>query len=283
MDERSLDARRFEARRFEVRGLIIPVTLLVGLSRLVEPPALWLVAALVLVTTAFGVLHVLADVDPAGHTSGVPVESLLIPAAAAMATVGAIRLVPVGVWILPWMAVAAFLLDRTLATEAGLVAASRGSGPETRMSVLGGALVVAFVGFLGVAAAIPGGLPDPGTSLAAPSALPLDRLAVLATADGVLAALLGYRAAALRGTRLRDVLWAAVTCGIVVAIGAAALRAMALPRLLGPALLVVVFYLWDSTHAAVRADQRDARRIWEALLLAVAAVVAIGWSLSIRG
>jgi hypothetical protein len=271
-----------DERAFDPRELIISVTLLIGLSRLVEAPALWLVAVLILVTTAVGVLQLLADVDPAGHTSGVPVESLLIPAAAAVAIVGAVRLVPVGIWVLPWLAVAAFLLDRTITTEAGLLAAARGARTDARMSVMGGALVVAFVGFLGVAAAVPGGLPDPGGPIGSPSALPLDRLAILATADGLLAALLGYRAAALRGTNLRAVLWAALTCGVVVAIGAAGLRAMALPRLLGPALLVVVFYLWDATHAAVRADRRDARWIWEAILLAVAGVVAVAWSLRVR-
>jgi hypothetical protein len=264
------------------RALILPLTLLIGLTRLVEPPGLWLIAALVLVTTAVGCLQLLARVDPAGETSGVPIEALLIPAAAAVAAVGALRLVPVGIWLLPWLVVAGFLLERTLATEAGLLAAQRRPGPEARMSVMGGALVVAFVGFLGIAAAVPGGLPDPGAPLSSPSTMSLEGLAVLATADGLLAALLGYRAAALRGTRLREVLWAAITCGLAVAIGAAALRAMALPRLLGPAILVVVFYLWDSTHAAVRSDQRDARRVWEAVLLAVAAIVAIAWSLNVR-
>jgi hypothetical protein len=276
-----MDERPFE-RLYDARALVISIGLLIGLSRLVDPPALWLVAAMLLVTTAVGVLQLLARVDPAGETSGVPIESLLVPAAAAVAAAGAIRLVPVGVWLVPWVVVAAFVLDRTIATEARLLAANRGPGPDARMSVMGGALVVAFVGFLGTAAAVPGGLPEPGTPIGAPSVLSLDSLTVLAAADGVLAALLGYRAAALRGTNLRDVVWAAVTCGVVVAIGAAALRAMALPRLLGPALLVVVFYLWDATHAAVRADRRDARRVWEAILLAIAAVVAIAWSLSVR-
>jgi hypothetical protein len=272
MDDRALGARE----------LLIPVSLLIGLSRLVEPPALWLVAVLILATMALGCLQLLAGVDPAGRTSGVPIESLLVPAAAAAAAVGAIRLVPFGIGLLPALAATAWLLSRTLATEATLLATSRGPAPETRMSVMGGALAVAFVGFLGVAAAVPGGLPEPGTPVASTTPLPLDSLGVLAAADGLLAALLGYRAAALRGTNLREVAWAAVTCGLVVAIGAAALRAMALPRLLGPALLVVVFYLWDATHAAVRSDRRDARRIWEALLLAVAALVAIAWSLNVR-
>jgi hypothetical protein len=151
------------------------------------------------------------------------------------------------------------------------------------MSVMAGALIVAFVGFLGIAAAVPGGLPEPGLPIGSPATLSLAGLTVLATVDGLLAAMLGYRAAALRGTNLREVIWAALTCGVVVAIGAAAFRAMALPGILGPAVLMVVFYLWDSAHSAVRPEQRDLRRIWEAVLLAVAAVVAIAWSLIVRG
>jgi hypothetical protein len=271
-----------DPRESDARGLILSVTLLIGLSRLVDPPALWLVAALLFVTTAVGCLQLLAAIDPAGETSGVPVESLLVPAAATLAAVCAIRLVPVGVWLLAPLAFAAFLIDRTLAAETRLLATPRRPGPEARRSVMGGALVVAFVGFLGVAAVVPGGLPDPGDPIGSPGTLPLDSLVILAGADGILAALLGYRAAALRGTKLRDVLWASLTAGAVIAIGAAALRAMALPRFLGPALLVVVFYLWDATHAAVRADQRDARRIWDAILLAAAAVVAVTWSLSVK-
>ena len=109
----------------------------------------------------------------------------------------------------------------------------------------------------------------------------LRNLFVLAGSDALVAGLLGYRAAALRGTNLREVLWSAVTCAVVVAIAAAGLRAMAIPRLLGPALLVIVFYLWDTIHGAVRADQRDVRRIWEAILLGVAAVVVVIWSLNV--
>jgi hypothetical protein len=273
---------RVDDRAFDARELVIVVTLLVGISRLVEPPGLWLVAGLLLLTTAVWALQLLAAIDPAGATNGVPIESLLVPAATAFAAATAIRLVPVGLWLVPGLVVAALLLRRTLTTEAGLLAAPRRPGPEVRLAVLGGALVVAFFGFLGVAAAVPGGLPEPGESLISAATLPLDGLAAMALADGFLAALLGYRAAALRSNRLRDVAWAALSCGLVVAISAAAFRAMALPRLLGPALLVIVLYLWDAAHAAARPERRDARRIWEAVLLAAAAVVAIAWSLNLR-
>ena len=48
---------------------------------------------------------------------------------------------------------------------------------------------------------------------------------------------------------------------------------MAIPRLLGPALLTLAFYLWDAFHAATPARRRDARWIWQTVLLAVLGVV----------
>ena len=47
-------------------------------------------------------------------------------------------------------------------------------------------------------------------------------------------------------TTVRDALWSALTYAAAIAIGAAALRAMAIPRLIGPALLTLAFYLWDA-------------------------------------
>ncbi len=275
---RSRTIPAMDQRTFDTRELLITTVLLVGLSRLVEPPLIWLVAVLVLVVVAVAALQLLALVDPAGETAGVPIESLLVPAAAAVAVAGAIRLIPVGLWLLPALAAGGLLLGRTLRTEAEILGSPTGDASWARRSVMGGILVVAFVGFLGVAATVPGGLPDPTGALFASSGIRLRNLALLAGADGVIAALLAYRAAALRGTNLREVAWSALTAGVAVAIAAAGLRAMALPRLLGPALLVIVFYLWDSIHATVRSDQRDVRRIWEAILLSVAALVVIAWS-----
>ena len=44
---------------------------------------------------------------------------------------------------------------------------------------------------------------------------------------------------------------------------------MAIPRLLGPALLTLVFYLWDAVHAAAPDRRRDLRWSWQTALLAV--------------
>ena len=80
---------------------------------------------------------------------------------------------------------------------------------------------------------------------AAAGPLPETNLLILAAGDGIIAGLLGYRAVALRIGNLVDALWSAATYLAAIAIGAAALRAMEIPRLIGPALLTLAFYLWD--------------------------------------
>ena len=102
-------------------------------------------------------------------------------------------------------------------------------------------LLVAFLAFTGVAAMVPGGL----------AAVRAERWRraislVLAAGDALVAGLLGYRAASLRVNDVRDALWSALTYAAAIAIAAAALRAMEIPRLLGPALLTLAFYLWDA-------------------------------------
>ena len=50
---------------------------------------------------AAGCAQVLAEDDPAAEISGVPIEAIILPAVAAVACLGAIRLVPVGLWLAP--------------------------------------------------------------------------------------------------------------------------------------------------------------------------------------
>ena len=83
--------------------------------------------------------------------------------------------------------------------------------------------------------------------------------------------------AALRVTTLRDALWSAATYALAIAIGAAALRAMEIPRLLGPALLTLEFYLWDAFHGA-SSRRRDSRWAWQTALLIGLGVIVILWN-----
>jgi hypothetical protein len=232
-----------------------------------------------------GTLHVLAadDEDRLAGGAGIPIESLILPAVAAIGCLGAIQLVPLGLALIPALAATAVLIDRALLLESRLVASDHGPTPDDRSMALVTTLVVALVAFVGVAAIVPGGIAglEPVGAPAAP--LPLGNLLLLGLADAFIAGLLGYRAAALRATNLGEALWSALTYGVAIAIGAAAIRAMGIPRLVGPALLMFVFYLWDVLHGTTPARRRDPRWIWQTALLAgLGALVAL-WNLRLVG
>jgi hypothetical protein len=262
------------------RDLALLVVVIVGLARLLDGPLSWVVAVLLLVATLLGSLQVLGHLDTPETEDGVPIESLILPGVAAIGCLGAITLVPIGVLMVPALAGTAFLVDRTLLLEERILVADRALTPEDRSSVLVATLLVGFVGFVGAASLVPGGLAGgPGEPVAPLSGTDL---LLLAGTDAIVAGLLGYRAAALRMTMLRDVLWSAATYAVVIAIGAAALRAMAIPRLIGPALLTLAFYLWDAFHGASPSVRRDPRWIWQTMLLVVLGVIVAGWNVLIR-
>ena len=261
-DARTLAARRDdEAAR---RDLALAAVTVVGLSRLIEPPAVWFVAIFLLGAILLGTLQVIGDSRTRLDGGvGVPVESLILPAVAAVACVGAIRLVPFGLGLAPALLITGVIVDRCLALEERILAAPDGPDAELRTTVLVTTLVVAFLAFVGVAAMIPGGLVQPGTGGAGGGPLPESDLLVLAAGDAGIAFLLGYRAAALRVSTARDALWSAATYAASIAIAAAAVRFMEIPRLLGPAMLTLTFYLWDAFHGAAPARRRDARWLWQ--------------------
>jgi hypothetical protein len=262
------------------RDLTVVAMTVALLSTLVEGPATWLLAAILLLAVLLGSLQVLGEGVAASAGPGVPVESLLVPALTTVAVAGSMRVLPMGLLLVPAVLAGGWLLLRVLSIEARVLASQAGPSGADRTSVVGSGLVVAFLAFLGSAALVPGSLPDVGIVTNGPTGA---QLATLAASDAVIAFLLGYRVAALRTTSVRDVLWFAVTSAIVVAIGAVALRAMEIPRLLGPALLVLVFFLWDAVHSATTARRRDRRRIWETVLLAILGVLVVAWSVRLNG
>ena len=266
------------------RDLALLAVTVVGLSRLTEPPTVWAIAVLLLVAMLFGTLQVLADEVPASDSGvGVPIESLILPAVAAVGCLGAIRLVPFGLWLAPALLLTGLLVARSLTIEARIHAAPEGLSVSDRTSLLVTMLFVAFIGFTGVAAMIPGGLVQPDADGGGTAPLSETYLVLLVAGDAVVAFLLGYRAAALRVSSLRAALWSAFTYGAAIAIAAAALRAIAIPRLMGPALLTLTFYLWDAFHGASPARRRDANWIWQTLLLAGLGITVVAWNLLLRG
>ena len=262
------------------RDLTLIVVVVVGLARLLDGPLTWVVAGLLLATTLVGALQVLGQLDGTTAERGVPIESLILPAVAAIGCLGAIDLVPIGIWLVPALAATAFLVDRTLRLEERILASERGLTEDDRSEILVATLLVAFVAFAGAGTLVPGGLSG-GFGEEVP-ALSLSDLALLAAADALVAGLLGYRAAALRVTTARDALWSAATYAIAIAIAAAAIRAMEIPRLIGPALLTLTFYLWDAFHGTAPSRRRDPRWIWQTGLLLALGAVVIGWNLLVR-
>ncbi len=261
------------------RELVTLTVVLVGLSRLAEGPALWAAAVLAFAAHVLATLEVLGA-DPAAEEDGVPVEALLLPGVAAVAAIGALRLVPVGLLLVPALFGAGCLVLAAVALERRLLARPTGPTADDRAALLSLALLIAFVAFSGIAAAIPGALVEPGGGATpARQALPVEGMLLLAVADGLLAGLMGYRIVALRAPDLGGAALAALSYAVVVAIAAASLRAMAIPRLLGPALLTLVLYLWSAYRGGPRTGRADARWIWEMLLLLGLGAVVIAWNL----
>ena len=259
------------------RDLAFVAVTLVGLSRLLEPPLIWLCAGALLGAMLLGTLQVLHDEAAPVHAwFGVPIESLIMPSVAAVACLGAIRLVPFGLWLVPALGVTWFIVERTLELESRINQGHAALTADDRTSLLVTLLLVAFLGFTGVAAMVPGGLVLSGGQLDE------GHLLVLAAGDALVAGLLGYRAAALRVSDVRDALWSALTYAAAIAIGAAALRAMEIPRLVGPALLTLAFYLWDAFISTTPSRRRDRRWLGRVALLAGLGVIVTAWNLLLR-
>jgi hypothetical protein len=280
-DVASVRAAALAAASGPRRELVLGAVAVVALSRLADGAAVWAVAVLLVGGLVVGTLQVLADADAVGphDAPGIPIESLLTPAVAGFACVGVIRLVPVGLALVVALAGVALLLDRTIRTEARLAVARRGASESERIRVLVEAVLVSFLAFLGCAALVPGGLPEPG---AIATSLSEADLVVLAGVDALVAGALGYRASALRLTTLRDALWSAATYAAAIAIAAAALRATDIPRLIGPAMLTLVFFLWDAFHGTSPGRRRDPRWLWQTALLVALGVLVVAWNLALR-
>jgi len=259
------------------RELVLVAVVLVALTRLVERPDAFLIAGLLPLVILLAGTGVLGS-DGAGR----PFEALLVPSVLTGGAGAAIHLVPPGLWLIPALAAFAVLLDRILALEIRLSGQATGPTESDRSRVLLAAVVTAFVAFTGVAALVPGGFSEPGGQAADGQVLSEGWLIVLALQLALIALLLGYRLALFRSGSAADAARSAMTYAVVVAVAAGATRAMDIPRLLGPAVLTLVFYLWDALHATAPARRREPRFVWEAALLAILGVVVVAWNLQLR-
>lgn len=260
------------------RELVLVAVILVAFTRLVEPADAFLISGLLPVVMLLAGIGVLGS-----ERNRRPFENLLVPAVLTGGAGAAIHLVSPGLPMVPVLAVFALLLDRILALEIRLLAQHTSPTESDRARVLMAAVLSAFIAFTGVATLVPGGIAEPGGAAAGGGTLSLGWLLVLTIDDALVALLLGYRLAVLRYGSAADAARSAITYAIVVAVAAGATRAIDTPRLLGPAFLTLVFYLWDALHAAAPARRRQPRFVWELILLAILGVVVIAWNLQITG
>jgi len=276
-----------DSRTTERRELVLMASTVIGLSRLLDGPLDWLVAGLLAGSVVAASLWLLG----AGQPRSIAVESTVLPALAAVACLGVIRIVPNGLPVLVALAFAAVLMDRSLALELRLVQRVSPASADDRTVVLALSVLISFLAFIGTAALVQGGLVEPSigaatgtgaTGLGATLPLSEPALVVLALTDALVAGLLGFRLSVLRERNRRAALWAALTYAAVVAISAGAIRAVALPRLLGPAIVTLVFFLWDAIHGSPPGLRRDPRWIWQTALLAALGVVVIAWNVALR-
>ena len=272
-----------DARTTERRELVLMASTVIALSRLLEGPVEWLVAALLAASVVTGSLWLFGE----GHPRGIGVESTILPALAAVASIGVLRIVPDGLPILVAVALVALLLDRTLALELHLLRRSGTASAYDRTSILALAVLVSFLAFIGDAALVQGGLVEPGGGVdpaAGRGTSPLSEsaLIVLAVTDALVSGLLGFRLSVLRERTRRGALWSAGTYAAVVAIAAGAIRAVALPRLLGPAIVTLVFFLWDAIRGSPPDQRRDPRWIWQTALLGILGIAVIAWNVALR-
>lgn len=260
------------------RELVLAATLLVALAAVMDPADAVIVAVLlplVVVLAGFGVLG--GDQAPAR-----PYAALVLPAVLTGGAAAAAHLVPAGVWLLVGLAGFAVVLDRIVAVEMTILAQPNGVSDGDRARVLAAAVVTAFVAFTGVAALVPGGMPEPSASAVTGSTVMTEQwLLVLAAADALVALVIGARISALRFGALLEIARSALTYALVTAIAAGLIRAIDLPRLVGPAVLTLVFYLWDAQHGSAPARRRERRFLWEMLLLAALAIVVVAWNLRV--
>ncbi|MDP9483966.1 MAG: hypothetical protein M3P84_12190 [Chloroflexota bacterium] len=267
--------------RHQLELVVLAVTV-IGLSRLLDGPLIWPVAGLLLAAVWLGGRAVLFD--GAMRPAPVPLEATIIPAIVAVGALGSIRIVPLGLALVPALIGAGLLLDVALRLETRVFDRPGGMTQVDRTSLLGTALAAAFLAFLGVASMITGGIVEPGpgaTDLGPP--ISETGIVAIALADAFVAGLLGYRFAVERLAGMSDAIWSAGTYAASIAIAAGVLRAVDTPRLLFPALLTLVFYLWDTVRGTAPAQRRDPRFLWQSVLLTALAVAVLAWNLGLRG
>jgi hypothetical protein len=137
-------------------------------------------------------------------------------------------------------------------------------------------LTLAFLGFVAAGGFVPGALAIDH------SALSQTYLAQFVVLNALVAAVVGYRIAALASPYRMDRIVRIVAVGqyaVPVAVGAAVLRTLALPLLFIPALLGVITYLLTDLRESPEPITQNRRLVEELAVLGVAALAVVAWGL----
>jgi hypothetical protein len=262
--------------RPRIANFVVLVLLASVVGVFLEGAGFWLGTLLICAVTAYGAFTLMANVEP----RGVPIEALVSPAAATFATVTLAHGVGFTAAVPVILAAGGVLLATTIVLEMRLLGPAEAADPLRQQQLVLLAVLLAFLCFSGTAASVYSGLlgPEAGAGVGGQEA----NLLVFVLVDAGIAFFLGYRLAASRSATVRAAAREAGTFAVVIAVAAALVRAIALPRLLAPALLAAVFYLWTGYRSASRAERRSNGWLWEYLALAGAAALAVAWNLLLR-
>ena len=262
-------------QRNGARELGLIVATLAAVGRFVTDEPLWVATALTVIVAAAGTASLLGELRPWRW----PLDRVSLPAMAAFASVGVAHLIdPVpwlaGVFAVSWAVTAwAVSIETASATPGGRAASVTRDGTHARSTAARlGAFGLAFLGFAAIGGIVPGGIAGDGQ--------PLSVAAFLATIvlDVAIGGLAGYRIAAVRPHSRGHAAVAVYQYSMIVAPGGVLVRVLALPRLFGPAVLVLAVYILTSLRESDEPVRFNARLLEETgvLILAGVAVVVLG-------
>jgi hypothetical protein len=253
-------------RRNGATELGLAVASLAAMCRFVEGPYLPAATALIVLLAVFGS----ARLQGQGGPDGTRPERLIMPGLAAFAGVGIARLAGPVPWLAGVFAVTWLAVTWAVSVEAEPVLAD---GSHARpVSVRLGSFSLAFGAFAAVGGLVPGSIPGGGHQPDAPTSLAALTLLI---ATGSLA---GCRVATVRPHTGRRVATAFIQYALVLVPAGAVVWVLGLPRLFGPALLLVAIYLATSLRESDDPVRSNIRLVEEsvALVLAGLAVVVLG-------
>jgi hypothetical protein len=254
--------------RSGARELGLAVALLAALSRFVEGEHLPAAAALIVVVGVSGSARLGGDHGP---DRWLP-DRLILPGLAAFAGVGIARLVDPVPWLAAVFAGTWLVVAWATSVESDPPRALSDGSHARPVAVRLGAFGLAFGAFAAVGGLVPGSIPGGGrqpemaTSLAA--------LALLVVAGS----LAGARIAAVRPHGAGHVFVAFCQYAMVLVPAGIMVWVLGLPRLFGPALLLLATYLATSMRESEEPLRSNTRLLEEtaALVLAGLGVIALG-------